>query len=116
HGIIPLHVKRIWSKPPTPLAGWLVPAPVDYRIGRGRVNASATTRRPSHSCLRTSSSMRHVTPRYAPSAGSAMRCYLVNQSDDQHLTAGLAERDERELPPGDVTIRVAYSSLNYKDA
>ena len=30
--------------------------------------------------------------------------------------AGLKKLDEAQLPPGDVTVRVAYSTLNYKDA
>ena len=32
------------------------------------------------------------------------------------VKAGLAERSIDELPEGDVLIRVAFSSLNYKDA
>ncbi len=35
---------------------------------------------------------------------------------DGQLRAELTELDEGALPPGDVTVAVAYSSLNYKDA
>jgi putative YhdH/YhfP family quinone oxidoreductase len=44
-----------------------------------------------------------------------MRCFLVDKRDDQ-VTAGVTTRPTAELPTGDVTIRVQYSSLNYKDA
>jgi putative YhdH/YhfP family quinone oxidoreductase len=44
------------------------------------------------------------------------RCYLVDKDADGNLTAGIVERPTAELPEGEVTIRVAYSSLNYKDA
>ena len=43
-------------------------------------------------------------------------CYLVDRSADGQVTAGLAERPVSELPEGDMLVRVAYSSLNYKDA
>ena len=35
---------------------------------------------------------------------------------DSGYRAELRELDENELPDGDVTVRVTYSSLNYKDA
>jgi putative YhdH/YhfP family quinone oxidoreductase len=44
-----------------------------------------------------------------------MRCFLVDRRGDQ-VTAGVTTRPTAELPAGDVTIRVQYSSLNYKDA
>lgn len=44
------------------------------------------------------------------------RCYLVDRAEDGSVTAGLAERRVEDLPEGDVLVRVAYSSLNYKDA
>lgn len=40
---------------------------------------------------------------------------LLNQ-DDKRTHAELAQLDEVQLPEGDVTVRVAYSTLNYKDA
>lgn len=40
---------------------------------------------------------------------------LLNQ-DDKRTRAELAQLDEAQLPEGDVTVRVAYSTLNYKDA
>ncbi len=42
-------------------------------------------------------------------------CYLVRKQDGQ-VSAAIENISEGDLPPGDVVIRVAYSSLNYKDA
>ena len=44
-----------------------------------------------------------------------MKCYLVTRTDDKQVRASLAECGLEDLPEGDVLIRVAYSSLNYKD-
>src|SRR5688500_9925250 len=44
-----------------------------------------------------------------------MRCYLVEERDGA-VQASMTERAKGDLPPGEVLIRVAYSSLNYKDA
>jgi len=41
---------------------------------------------------------------------------LVARQDGDHITTAIETLDAAELPPGDVTIRVAYSSVNYKDA
>ena len=41
-------------------------------------------------------------------------CYKVTRQDDQ-VQASVVEIGREDLPPGDVLIRVAYSSLNYKD-
>jgi putative YhdH/YhfP family quinone oxidoreductase len=51
----------------------------------------------------------------APNSG-ALRCYLVTKDGAGNVTGQITERNLDELPPGDVLIRVAYSSLNYKDA
>lgn len=40
---------------------------------------------------------------------------ILLEKDDAGLKARLAELDEAQLPEGDVTVRVAYSTLNYKD-
>jgi putative YhdH/YhfP family quinone oxidoreductase len=45
-----------------------------------------------------------------------MRCFLVEKDESGRVWSGPAEEPREKLPPGDVTIRVAYSSLNYKDA
>jgi acrylyl-CoA reductase (NADPH) len=45
-----------------------------------------------------------------------MLCYLVEKSPDGSLRGQVTERGRDELPPGDVLVRVAWSSLNYKDA
>ncbi len=44
------------------------------------------------------------------------RCYLVTKDAAGKVAGEMAQRNLDELPPGDVLIRVAYSSLNYKDA
>ena len=41
---------------------------------------------------------------------------LLARQDGDQITATVETLDAAELPPGDVTIRVAYSSVNYKDA
>jgi putative YhdH/YhfP family quinone oxidoreductase len=45
-----------------------------------------------------------------------MRCFLVTKRADGTVERGLVQRPIKELPPGDVLVRVRYSSLNYKDA
>ena len=44
------------------------------------------------------------------------QCYLVERDTAGAVHGGLSRRPLAELPAGDVLIRVAYSSLNYKDA
>jgi putative YhdH/YhfP family quinone oxidoreductase len=44
------------------------------------------------------------------------RCYLVTQEPDGKIVGRITDRALDELPDGDVLIRVAWSSLNYKDA
>lgn len=46
----------------------------------------------------------------------SFRCYLVRKLAADRIEAGVEQRPLRELPAGDVLIRVACSSLNYKDA
>jgi putative YhdH/YhfP family quinone oxidoreductase len=41
---------------------------------------------------------------------------LLARADGDTITAAIETLDAAELGPGDVTIRVAYSSVNYKDA
>jgi len=57
-----------------------------------------------------------ISRKARPMPREEFRCYLVNRRADGSLSAGPASRDIDELPDGDVLIRVAYSSLNYKDA
>ncbi|PZX13638.1 acrylyl-CoA reductase (NADPH) [Palleronia aestuarii] len=40
---------------------------------------------------------------------------LVEKDDDGKTRAAVAQLDDDRLPPGDVTVRVEYSDLNYKD-
>jgi len=44
------------------------------------------------------------------------RCFLVEKDAAGNVRRGMAERAIADLPPGEVLVRVAYSSLNYKDA
>jgi len=47
---------------------------------------------------------------------ASYRAYLVTKDENQRAIATIVKRPFNELPPGDVVIKVAYSSLNYKDA
>src|SRR5512134_2445485 len=42
------------------------------------------------------------------------RALVVDKVDDS-VVAGFRDLDERELPDGDVTVEVDYSTVNYKD-
>ena len=42
------------------------------------------------------------------------RALVVDKVDDG-VVADLRDLDEAELPDGDVTVKVAYSTVNYKD-
>jgi len=44
------------------------------------------------------------------------KAYLVEKDNQNQVHASIVERPFDQLPPGDVVIKVAYSSLNYKDA
>jgi putative YhdH/YhfP family quinone oxidoreductase len=50
------------------------------------------------------------------SSTAPVSCYLVRRDADGRVTAGIEAITQDDLPAGDVLIRVAYSSLNYKDA
>lgn len=41
---------------------------------------------------------------------------ILVERDPPPYRAGIKKLDEAQLPPGDVTVRVEYSTLNYKDA
>jgi len=45
----------------------------------------------------------------------AFRCYLVEKSGET-VSGSIQSRDFDDLPPGEVTVQVQFSSLNYKDA
>ena len=47
---------------------------------------------------------------------SSFRCYLVDHDAQSNASTSIARRPLDDLPPGDVLIRVGWSSLNYKDA
>ena len=44
------------------------------------------------------------------------RCFVVEKSADGAVTSSITQRAMAELPSGDVTVQVQWSSLNYKDA
>ena len=52
---------------------------------------------------------------YSEKATSTMFKAIVVEKDESGYRAGLKEVDESTLPAGDVTVRVAYSTINYKD-
>src|ERR1700690_921045 len=41
---------------------------------------------------------------------------ILIERDERPYRAGFTALDEAQLPAGDVTVRVDYSTLNYKDA
>src|SRR5436309_11088673 len=45
---------------------------------------------------------------------TTFRAFVVNKTDEG-FTAGLQDLTQADLPPGEVLIKVAYSSVNYKD-
>ena len=47
---------------------------------------------------------------------TTFECYLVSQDAEGKISAEIMRRSLGDLPAGDVLVRVAYSSLNYKDA
>jgi acrylyl-CoA reductase (NADPH) len=47
---------------------------------------------------------------------TTFHCYLITKDDQGKAKAELAQRTLDDLPAGDVLVRVAWSSLNYKDA
>jgi len=47
---------------------------------------------------------------------TAFTCFLVEKDAAGKVSRGIARRTIADLPPGDVLVRVAFSSLNYKDA
>lgn len=48
--------------------------------------------------------------------GRAFSALVVTQKPDGAFSRRVTRRDTDELPPGDILVRVMYSSLNYKDA
>lgn len=44
------------------------------------------------------------------------KAYLVTKDNENRASASIIDRPFDALPPGEVVIKVAYSSLNYKDA
>lgn len=47
---------------------------------------------------------------------ATFRAFQVTKEEDGSFTRAIVERGTSDLPDGDVLVRVAYSSLNYKDA
>jgi putative YhdH/YhfP family quinone oxidoreductase len=85
----------------------------NYKIGRAGVNEPPSigfTVRPSgrHRHFRQWETRQFMV-------ADSMRCFLVEKRESA-IKSGITTRPTAELPPGEVTIRVQYSSLNYKDA
>jgi putative YhdH/YhfP family quinone oxidoreductase len=47
---------------------------------------------------------------------TSFACFLVEKDSGGQVRRGITQRCLADLPPGDVLVRVAFSSLNYKDA
>jgi len=47
---------------------------------------------------------------------NSFRCFQVSQQEPKEITADVVSVPYNNLPDGEVTIRVVYSSVNYKDA
>lgn len=47
---------------------------------------------------------------------NSVSCFQINKNEQKEITGGLQSVPSDDLPSGDVTIRVVYSSINYKDA
>lgn len=47
---------------------------------------------------------------------TTFKALVVTKGEDKQFTRAIQERSIAELPPGDLLVRVRYSSLNYKDA
>lgn len=50
------------------------------------------------------------------SSADTLTCFLVTKSESGEISRSITSRPISELPPGELLVRVAYSSLNYKDA
>ena len=50
------------------------------------------------------------------STATHFKAFVVEKDIDQQFKRSIRDRSINDLPPGDLTIRVHYSSLNYKDA
>ena len=55
-------------------------------------------------------------PTCASAEGKHVKAIQLIQGDDKKTIARIESLDEKGLPAGDVTVRVEYSSLNFKDA
>jgi acrylyl-CoA reductase (NADPH) len=53
---------------------------------------------------------------HIPAPSESFACYMVRKGADGRVTANVETITLDDLPAGDVLVRVAYSSLNYKDA
>lgn len=47
---------------------------------------------------------------------TTFQALVVEQTEEKQFVRSIKERSLDELPPGDLVVRVSYSSLNYKDA
>ena len=47
---------------------------------------------------------------------ATFRAYVVEKLDDDRVERGMRDFRQEDLPPGEIEIRIAWSSVNYKDA
>src|SRR5262245_55437925 len=52
----------------------------------------------------------------SPMTDKSFRCFLAEKDPAGNVRRGMTERSLTDLPPGEVLVRVEFSSLNYKDA
>ena len=45
----------------------------------------------------------------------SFQALIVTKDDEGKTSAGVRQIDENELPDGDVTVAIEYSTMNYKD-
>ncbi len=51
-----------------------------------------------------------------PSSADEFRAFVVTRSDGADVESGVRDLGASDLPAGEVTVRVEWSSINYKDA
>jgi acrylyl-CoA reductase (NADPH) len=50
-----------------------------------------------------------------PNLPSSFRAFVVDKGADGAFSRGIRDLRPEDLPPGELTIRVAWSSVNFKD-
>src|SRR4051794_33909407 len=81
-----------------------------------RTTSGASTRRPRTraSSMREAEGAAMAKDLHQTHAFTVMKALMLARSGDA-FHASVAQVDEKDLPEGDVTLRIDYSTLNYKD-